>query len=800
MAIHKREIKLNFDPIISANSTSSEINYLNDQSWKISLDSKSPSGLVIETTYGLQAKIAQLFPVFLDANNLPIQDPKPKYILRNLYPEQAQYQVDLFPDMDVTLTLQVPNSHTILGEIEFQCKNNMDKKIQVGVLMRLNPGESGQAMSAQQFRGQTILAGETGSIFPVLMSIGLPKLIHRPHPGLCMQLLITGQHPASFRWAVSSSSSLSVSRENCASVLKKTWAISFGRAETQNNQRLITFQTGNELLDDALYISQVQAQRLILSKTDKLPFATLVTTRQPDQGYSSRKDSQDYDAGWSGPSAWDLYHAIRNLYLPAIPEVCEGMFHNFIQLQQGYGEIDLRPGLGGQKTRLLASPIMAVCCQEIYDFTGNKKRLAEAYPILNYFHSKWLDQEHDLDQDGIPEWKHPAQSGWESNPLIDSWQDTSRGYASDAIESPAMAAFMYKESQAMMNIAHELGNIEDEHRYKQNSERIQSELDSFWDNRRKVFRYRDRDTHLTPSGSILSRGTGSGTFSIERTFDHLTRMCLTIRSTHEGTRPLSAQLVGIDANGEPSVEQIPRDRFIWREGRTNITSRQVFAKIDSISLNGFTPKDNWTIAELDLSQSDLTLFLPLWAKMVTQDTATRLVEQNLVPNWIEPYPSGIPMILTQGAKTKASSDFQRVDVFFLSMIIDGLLQYGFLREANKLVNSMMEAIINISSKNGYFSESFQAASGNPIGRINHLHGYPPVGLYMRNLGVGFKSADTVIIWGKSPYQNEIVVKYRGTRVIRSETGTDIQFQDGQRIHLDGEEKKTIQWKTTGGGK
>ncbi len=76
----------------------------------------------------MQARLVQLFPVFLDANNLPIRDPRPTYQVIEMLPDQVQVRVNLYPDMDVRLVLRVPDSHTLIGETHFTCKSSTEKE------------------------------------------------------------------------------------------------------------------------------------------------------------------------------------------------------------------------------------------------------------------------------------------------------------------------------------------------------------------------------------------------------------------------------------------------------------------------------------------------------------------------------------------------------------------------------------------------------------------------------------------------------------------------------------------------
>ncbi len=133
------------------------------------------------------------------------------------------------------------------------------------------------------------------------------------------------------------------------------------------------------------------------------------------------------------------------------------------------------------------------------------------------------------------------------------------------------------------------------------------------------------------------------------------------------------------------------------------------------------------------------------------------------------------------------------------MLIDGLIRYGFYSEANKLVNGLMEAIIKSNQTDGAMHQNYNAITGQGIGRANHLVGLAPVGLFLRNLGIEIRSAHEIVSWGTCPYPQEIRIQFQGTQIIRSERDIEIRFQDGEKIHLDGPEKRIIRWKSTGGG-
>jgi hypothetical protein len=323
-------------------------------------------------------------------------------------------------------------------------------------------------------------------------------------------------------------------------------------------------------------------------------------------------------------------------------------------------------------------------------------------------------------------------------------------------------------------------------------------VENTWDKRRKLYRYQDRDTHLTPQGGTITRGVASGTFTISRTFEGSVRLCLTISSQLENTRPITVQLIGLTGNGEHVIEQVNTQQVVWRGKRAILTSRHTFSTIEAISLTGLNNKDEWVLSETDLSQIDISLLLPLWAGLPTQEMATRMVTQNIIPNWIDPNPYGLPLINAGGIKSKIWDDTQKVSLPEFCMVVEGLINYGFIEEATKLVNGVMEAIINVVKLTGHFSEYYHSLNGNGMGRLNHLIGLPPVGLFLKSIGVEILSPEEIIVSGKNLFHRDIEIHYQGMYLIRSEKELEVTFRDGQHIRIEGPEKRTIQWRTAGG--
>ena len=92
---------------------------------------------------------------------------------------------------------------------------------------------------------------------------------------------------------------------------------------------------------------------------------------------------------------------------------------------------------------------------EIHKYTQDQAYLIKTFPLLQRFINYWFSSENDRDGNGIPEWSHPMQTGYEENPLFAHWQAWAQGAEISNFESPALAAMLYRECDSLMKIARE---------------------------------------------------------------------------------------------------------------------------------------------------------------------------------------------------------------------------------------------------------------------------------------------------------------------------------------------------------
>jgi hypothetical protein len=142
------------------------------------------------------------------------------------------------------------------------------------------------------------------------------------------------------------------------------WEAEHARIELLDASATIDIQTGDPDWDAALAFSQRAAFGLFFRENQNLPHPSFVTVRQPDHGFSNKGDGTDYAPAWSGQSVMDAY-TLSGL-LPRSPQLVRGLLLNFLIGQDESGETDGRPGLGGQRSKLLAAPMLAALAWRIH--------------------------------------------------------------------------------------------------------------------------------------------------------------------------------------------------------------------------------------------------------------------------------------------------------------------------------------------------------------------------------------------------------------------------------------------------
>lgn len=767
------------DPLsltLAADSRLSIPDYLNDHIWEIVLGGGEPAALSLRTTYGLRAKSMRLFLRFGE-NGKSVSDPAAFALpptVRRFYPSFVILEYSPLPNIDVSTEYWVPQSNAVSGRVTVANKSNATRRIRLEVCAQLSPID-GQGMTVTQMQLVNVLVGQTGGLHPVLFLTGGPAHVSAPHPALLMELELGPGATRQLTWTQAAAGSPQASFELARQTAARPWEAERARLELLHSSQTVDIRTGDKDWDAAFALSQSAAFGLFFPPNEKMPQPSTVSARAPDNGYSPKGDGTDYPASWNGQTAFDAYYLASVLPVSA---AAQGLFENFLAVQNEDGEIDGKPGLAGQRGRFLAPPILSSLAWKFYEKSDNREFLARVYPPLLKFFWAWFSPEYDEDRDGLPQWKHILQTGFEDNPLFDAWHEWSLGVNISQVHSPALEAMLYHEAACLIKISELIERHDSLALLHEQAACLRKSIESTWQARTGLYHYRDRQTGLSLAGKVLARQQGPGTALTKLKFEAPIRLLIEVQT--QSPRAKRPEIRIHQFSTKPADEVISNSDYQWRNGGLTYTTQKVYSKLAKVSVRGVGEEDTVVISTLDFSSEDHTLFMPLWAEVPDQQHAQIMIGRALLDANRFNRPFGVPAcpLLTQ---PEAEAVSQAVHLPWNLFIAEGLMNYGFRSDAARLVAHNMTAIVQNLKQNRAFHARYHAENGNGMGERNSLTGLAPVGLFLRVLGVQLLSSTRVKLEGENPFPWDVTIRYKGLKVIRGMSRTEVIFANGKSV-------------------
>jgi hypothetical protein len=771
----------NGDPLslfLAADSRLSIPDYLNDHSWELLLGGGEPATLSLRTTYGLRARSMRIFLRFSE-NGRAVSDPAAFALpptIRRFYSNFLIVEYSPLPNIDVSSEYWVPQSNAVSGRVTVVNKSNALRKIRLEVCAVLSPID-GQAMTATQLQLVHVLAGKSGGLVPVLFLTGGPAHGSGPHPSLFLDLELGPGATRQLTWAQAALGELQASFDVARQTAARPWEAERARLELLNAGQTIDIQTGDRDWDAAFAFSQNVANGLLFPPNEHLPNTSLVSVRGPDYGYSPKGDGTDYPASWNGQSPFEAYYL--DSVLPASPAALD-LFKNFLAIQDEEGMIDGRPSLSGQRGRFLAAPILASLAWKFYEKSEDEKFLSQVFPQLLKFFWSWFSPDCDDDRDGLPQWRHIIQTGFDDNPLFDAWHDWSLGVDITKVHSPSLEAMLYREAATLIKMAELLERHDTLTLLHAQAATLRQSLESMWQPRTGLYQYRDRETGMSLAGRVLARQQGPGTITLKLKFESPLRLLVEAQSQNPLMKRPEIRIHQFST--KPADEIVSNSAYQRRNNGLIYTTQKTYSRLAKVLVKGLEEGDTVVISTLDFTSEDHTLFMPLWAGVPDEQHAQIMIGRALLDANRFNRPYGIPACpVSPSGHPEADAVSLAVHLPWNLFIYEGLLRYGFRPDAARLVAHMMTAVIQNLKQNHSFFARYHAENGNGIGERNALSGYAPVGLFLQVLGVQILSATRVRLEGENPFPWEVTVRYRGLKVARGLAKTTVTFPNGKSV-------------------
>ncbi len=753
------------------------VDYLNDQVWELEMRSGEPPALALSTTFGLRARSMRLFPRFGEGRALVsapadfVQPPR----LRAFFPNFLELYFSPLDQLDVTAEYWAAGSQVIAGRFSLVNRRDRQRLIRLEMCALLVPLD-GQPFFPAQSQMVHVITGQSGGLAPLLYMTGGPVALSSPYPALMVELPLAPGETRRITWALAALSASGPSFELARKTVARPWEAERARIELLAASQMVEVQTGNPDWDAAFAFSQTTALRSFFPGSNHLPYPSFVLARGPDHGYSPKGDGSDYPPSWAGQTPLEAYYL--NSVLPGAPQWAQGVLRNFLAVQDENGQVDLRPGLAGQRTRLHATPMLAALAWQTYQTTGDQAFLAEVFPGLLKAFWRWFSPEHDRNRDTRPEWSHPGQTGWEENPLFDVWHVASQGVAIQMVENPALYAMLVHEAACLIWMAETLGRQQEVGLVRHQAELLAQAVSEAWEEDIALYRYRDVHTHQVSEKQVFVRGRGSGVRKIKKELDPPRRLLVEVFTARPALRQPTVRLA--EYVTKQPVEVLEAAHFRWRSGGLTATTQRVYSRLGRVDVRGLEKSDRIVVRAVDLTAQDHTLLLPLWAGIPQDEQARDLFQRTLLDPKRFHKPFGVPALASSRDDQAAEVD-PGVHLPFNHLIGEGLLAYGFRQEAAQLVERLMAAVIRSLKETHAFAQRYHAETGAPLGERNAVTGLAPLGLFLQTLGVTIYSDRRVRLEGDNPFPWPVTLRYRGLTIHRAAQRTEIIFPNGKSV-------------------
>jgi len=770
------------DPLsltLAADARLCKPDYVNDHIWELEIGSGEPAALAVRTTYGLRARSMRLFYRFSELGK-SVTSPVEFHaapLVRRFYPNFLLLDFSPFEGLEASAEYWIPESHVMAGRLTISNRTTFARKINLELCGALTPLD-GQSLSNTQQQMVNILAGQTGGLAPVLFTTGGPGAGPGPHPSLALDLQFDPGLTRAITWALASEASAEASFELARRTTARPWDAERARLEMMDSSQTLDIQTGDADWDAAFAFSQRAALSLFFPAGKQLPNSSFVQARQPDGGYSHTGDGRDYPPSWNGQSALETYYL--SSLIPVQRDLRRGLLENYLSVQTEDGSIDGKPGLAGQRSKFLAAPLLAGMAWKYYQETQDEGFIEEVFPKLLAFFWNWFSPDHDRDRDGIPEWNHILQTGFDDNPLFDVWHPWSQGINIAVIHDPALEAMLYHEAESLILMAEKLERTKELTLLHTQAAALRSSVEAGWSARRALYSYRDRVTKQCLPGKVIAKHKGDGNMRPKAEFEAPVRLLIEVQTKSPAAKRPVVEISELVSKVKGESEIIDENQFQWRSGGLVATSQKVYSKIGRISARGLEDKDKIIIHTADTTSEDITLFTPLWARIPDQQRAQFLIGRSLLDAERFDRPYGIP-VLSFMPDPEADSVSMSVHLPWNQLVGEGLLAYDFRNEAARLTAHLMNAVIQSLKQSRAFYQRYHAETGSGIGERGALSGLAPVGLFLQTLGVTILSSTRVRLEGRNPFVWPVTIQYKGLKVIRGLDKTEIIFANGKSI-------------------
>ncbi len=762
---------------LCADAAFSQINPLSDYVWNLTLAGGEPPALNLHTTFGLRCLGMRLFPSFSQRDN-DLIDPhsfaQPPQLIER-FPAYARIAFRPFSSIDVELEYWVPNSNLICGRVKITNLGFSPATMRMNWNSILQPGHKGTPMDTIEMGVNTVMQGACEDVYPVFFVTGGPENTSRIYPSLGFSFALAENASRRLSWGLAALDSPENSFVQARHATSLNWDTEVTRMEMEEKRKRIEFSSKENDWGMWLGETQVHARQFLVNGLNQEKSIHLVSRRDPDTRLQDTKLLRRNSSLAGEANLYQIWLLSRVL-MPTNPGLIKDLIQTVLERQQPNGALPFTVSPGGTVSTVKAPPLLASLIVEVDSFLHDQTWLKQTYPNLIRAFRCWFD----ASGEKLPVWESPLQTALEFSPIISTWQETDQGLDVSTIFSPGLIAILYKEGQALMQLAIRLNSDEDVKWLKMTCEQLSSAIERSYDPNKKSYRYRDIVSWRCDPAQSIKEIKHNGLVLLNRNFRVPRRLLITCSSPRSELKEVQLILRGTNENS--SVSELITMKLLYQQsGLTRCTSKNLFTTLESIDISGLPKEAVISIKLAGTDSEDLSLFLPLWAGLVSADNAREIIENNLLPRYSSPYGfSSFPRDEINSVDSKKNS----VIPLWNALIIESLLQYGYREAAANVLTQHLKTIFSEWQHNGYTNSSYRVADGKGCGDHNGLDGLVPIWPLLKLLGIEFLSNKELIIREFNDLFPPFTVQYERVMLILQKHSTVIQTISGSRTEIE----------------
>lgn len=780
---------------IGADARLSQTDYLDDQSWELSLGLADTPALVLQSQYGGRVGLASLVPMWQHEGRMIYQAQtyaKPP-IVTAFAAGYLQAQAKLIPELDLTAEYWVMESHAVGGRFTVTNVGPQEERLHVDLFGHVGARRKDIPLAIITLVDEThaLSMGRLPGLEPVVVLENAQVTLtpgSKASPKIGVDLIIQPGETVYVRWVHSGLSKLNASLERAQFWLGQDWDQAVEQIASLA-QTIPTVETGDSEHDATIAFSYMHLMQSFMRPTTHLPYTSFIASRNPPRGFSRRGDGTDYERGWQGQSA-QMAYLIALAAAPIDAELAHGIVRNFISVQQENGWVDMQPGLGGQQQGLLCPPFLARMAWEVYQYTQDETFLNTVFHGLLDFFNRWSEADVDTDGNIVPEWQDERQTGYTFWPTFGAGQAWAQNVDISSVESPDLVAYMLSEAVSLQLIAEKLGDV-GAYELSQRVIGLREHLQTLWDNDAGRYTYVDHNKGKPSKAvTILDKARADEEQIIALKLATPARVIVRVAGGTSKVPKATLHLEGLDSDGNSITETVTADEFAWGYGSGSFTSTHLYAQVDRIKFDGLSRVYRISATTVDLTRLDINGVVPIWVPGLTQEFAERLM-QLITDDLHFLRPSGLTIVSAQDVNFDPSSarGGGGTWAFWTTLIGEGLLNAGYVQEATIVLKRLLETQTEVLKRQKRFAEFYHSDEPIGLGEDGYLSGIVPLHLLMRVLGVRIVNNKTVWTGGAFTWGTPVTVSQNGMTISRSESGTTVTFASGHIVKLD----KDAEW-------